>query len=59
MHHTDTGHVGPGGAGLPQYLVSIGVHGQHTEHVEGVLAVCQATDHLWLDCSAFTSVTVT
>lgn len=53
------GHRGPGGDGPARYLVPVGVHGQHAEHVEGVLAICQTTNGLWLDCAALTCVAIT
>lgn len=53
------GHKGPGGDGPAWYLVPVGVHGQHAEHVEGVLAVCQTTNCLWLDCAALACIAVT
>lgn len=50
---------GPHGDRPAQYLVPVGVHGQHAEHVEGVLAVFQTTDRLRLDRVALTRIAVT
>lgn len=49
---------GPGEDGPAQYLVPVGVHGQHTEHVEGVLALPQAPDSLGPDGAGLARVTV-
>lgn len=58
LHGPATCTQGPGEDEPAQYLVPVGVHSQHAEHVEGVLAVPQATDCLWPDGAGLARVAV-